>query len=179
MGSVKADLRDPAVIAEVEVRFRRAMAERAKPKADNGARIAELEREIEDLADAIASGLLRSSPTLAKRLAAAEEELGRLQAERQARAPAVARLALRIGERFLAMVDRLEERLGQDPERSRPALIEAIGERIVLKPDESRRFLWAEYGLESFRLMTAVGMAEIMVAGAGYGLFLASRDRGA
>ncbi|MGH8200984.1 MAG: hypothetical protein ACREVO_11595 [Steroidobacteraceae bacterium] len=68
----------------------------------------------------------------------------RLQAERDVKVPTIARLAPRIGERFLAMVDQLEERLGQDPERSRPALIEAIGERIVLKPDASRRFLWAE-----------------------------------
>jgi hypothetical protein len=51
------------------------------------------------------------------------------------------------------MVDELEARLGQDPERSRPALIEAIGDRIVLKPDASGRFMWAEYGLQGERLM--------------------------
>lgn len=54
----------------------------------------------------------------------------------------------------------------RDPERSKAALIEAIGRQIVLRPDESRRFLWAEYGLEEQRLVAAVGMPEIMVAGA-------------
>jgi len=50
-----------------------------------------------------------------------------------------------ITDRFLAMIDELETRLGQDPERARPALIEAIGDRIVMQPDASGRFLWAEY----------------------------------
>jgi hypothetical protein len=46
-----------------------------------------------------------------------------------------------ITERFTETVGQLEARLGEDPERSRPALIEAIGDRIVLQPDMSGRFL--------------------------------------
>ncbi len=168
LASVKADLRDPAIVAEVERRFTRALAERSKPKADTGARIAELEREIENLTDAVAGGLLKASPALAKRLASAEAELERLQAVRQAKAPVIARIAPRIGERFLAIVDQLEQCLARDPERSRPALMEAIGSSITLAPDESGKFLWAEYGLEGSRLLVAVGMPEIMVAGAGF-----------
>lgn len=45
------------------------------------------------------------------------------------------------------LIDEHEARLSQDPERSRPALIEAIGDRIVLKSDTARRCLWAAYGL--------------------------------
>jgi hypothetical protein len=65
----------------------------------------------------------------------------------------------------LAIVDKLEERLGRDVAHSRAALTEAIGERVVLRPDESGRFLWAEYGLDGSRLLAALGMPEIMVAG--------------
>ena len=64
-------------------------------------------------------------------------------------------------------------RLQRDPERSRAALIEAIGLQIVLRPDDSRRFLWAEYGLEEQRLVAAVGMPEIMVAGGCFELYSA------
>jgi hypothetical protein len=68
--------------------------------------------------------------------------------------------------------DQLEARLGEDPERSRPALIEAIGDRIVLQPDVSGRFLWAEYGLAGERLVASLGVPEIMVAGAGFDTYL-------
>ncbi len=166
--SVKTDLRDPLVIAEVERRVTRALADKAKPKADNSSRIAELKAEIGNLVDATASGLLKGSPALAKRLAATEAELERLQAESHPKAPVVARIAPRIAERFLALVDQLEAHLGEDPERSKMALMEAIGDSITLQPDESREFLWAEYGLEGARIMAPIGMPEIMVAGAGF-----------
>jgi hypothetical protein len=132
------------------------------------ARIAELEREVENLVGAIAGGVMQASPALARRLASTEEELARLKAAQQARAPVVARIAPRFAERFERIVDDLETHMQSDPERSRAALIEAIGPQIVLRPDESRRFLWAEYGLEEQRLVAAVGMPEIMVAGAGF-----------
>jgi 2-oxo-4-hydroxy-4-carboxy--5-ureidoimidazoline (OHCU) decarboxylase len=63
----------------VEWRFRQALAGR-KPKADLKKRAAELHQQIEHLADAIAKGLLRSSPALARKLAAAEAELAKVQA---------------------------------------------------------------------------------------------------
>jgi hypothetical protein len=90
-------------------------------------------------------------------LSSAEAELQRLQAG-QIRAPIVARIAQKVGERFLALLGRLEEPLGRDAERSRSALVEAIGPKITLEPDESGRFLWAEYGLEGAELQVAVGM---------------------
>jgi site-specific DNA recombinase len=170
MASVKADLRDPAIVAEVELRLCRALGAR-KPKADPRPRIEELKREIDNLTDAIAAGLLKSSPALARRLAAAEAELEQLQTERQAKAPVVGRIVPKIGESFLAIVDRLEEHLGRDVARSRSALTDAIGDKFVLTPDESGKFLWAEYGLEGSRLLVALGMPEIMVAGARFVLY--------
>jgi hypothetical protein len=71
-----------------------------------------------------------------------------------------------IVERFIETVGELEARLGEDPECSRPALIEAIGDRIVLQPDVSGRFLWAEYGLAGERLVASLAVQKIMVAGA-------------
>ena len=52
------------------------------------------------------------------------------------------------------------------PLHSRSALVQAIGERITLTPDESGKFLWAEYGLETAPMLVALGVSEIMVAGA-------------
>lgn len=78
----------------------------------------------------------------------------------------IGRIAPRFAEHFEQIVVELETRLQGDPSRSRAALVEAIGPQIVLRPDDSRRFLWAEYGLEEQRLVAAVGMQEIMVAGA-------------
>jgi hypothetical protein len=53
-----------------------------------------------------------------------------------------------VRERFLGMVDRLDDVLMRDPERGRESLREVLeGERIKLKPDESRSFLVAEYAL--------------------------------
>jgi site-specific DNA recombinase len=161
---VKQDLRDPDIIAEVESRLRSVLAA-CKPKADHSARMAELRREVENLAEAIAGGLLKSSPTLAKRLMATESELSRLQAQRDAKAPAMGEIMPRVAGSYRAIVDRLEDDLTRDPERARAALTDAIGSRITLEPDESGKFLWAEFGLETAPLLVSVGLPEFMVAG--------------
>jgi len=49
----------------------------------------------------------------------------------------------------------------------------AIGDRIVLKPDASGRFLWAEYGFEGERLLAAIRPQEFMVAGGRFELYSA------
>jgi len=68
---------------------------------------------------------------------------------------------------FVRMVGKLEIRLAdQDPERSRLGLAEAIGERIVVKPDPSGRFLWAECGLEGERLLASLEVQKNRVVGA-------------
>jgi hypothetical protein len=56
--------------------------------------------------------------------------------------------------------------LRSDPELARAALTDAIGSRITLEPDVSGKFLWAEFGLETTPQIVAVGLPEIMVAGA-------------
>ena len=74
----------------------------------------------------------------------------------------------RIGERYLEIVEHLEEGLRGDPERARAALTDAIGSRITLEPDESGKFLWADFGLETTPQLVAVGLPEFMVAGVGF-----------
>ena len=62
LAQVKEDLSDPAIVAHVEKELRRRLKVR-KPKTDPARR--ELEREIDNLVAAIATGALRSSPALA------------------------------------------------------------------------------------------------------------------
>jgi hypothetical protein len=79
---------------------------------------------------------------------------------------AVASRAPKVRARYLEIVTRLEDHLRRDPEHSRPALVQAIGDRVTLTPDKSGKFLWAEYGLETAPMLVALGVPEIMVAGA-------------
>jgi hypothetical protein len=178
LASVKHDLRDPAVLEEVTRRFAAALAERAKgPKLDerHSRRIVELERQIARYVTAIGEGT--DSPALRAQLLAAEAELAHLKGEQPPRLSGrLVRPEPRIiTERFLAKIDQLEARLGEDPERSRRALIEAIGDRIVRQPDVSGRFLWAEYGLQGELLASLGRVPEIMVAGAGFDAYLEVR----
>jgi hypothetical protein len=88
IAGIREDLGDPEVIAEVEKRVRAVVRERQRaPRANHGKRIAELRHEVANLTDAIASGMLKSSPALGQRLQAAEGELARLDAA-QRMAPA-------------------------------------------------------------------------------------------
>ena len=86
---IKRELRSPIIMKEICTRFRAALRA-PKPKApESRPRIDQLKAEIGNIADAIAGGMLRTSPTLANRLAAAEAELERLETAAQAAAPTV------------------------------------------------------------------------------------------
>lgn len=169
--TVRADLSDPEFIAEFERSLRRS-ADKPKAVADHRERISELRQEVTNLADAIAQGLLRSSTTLAGRLVAAEAELQRL--ESAAQAPKVRHLVPNVSERCLSILRRLQETLGRDPERARAALVDAIGARITLDPDQSGKFLWADFGVELAPLQAVAGGSELMVAGACFATCLQS-----
>jgi hypothetical protein len=68
-----------------------------------------------------------------------------------------------VPKRFLGMLDRLDTVRMRDSEWGREELRGILGERIKLLPDESGRFLWAQYTLG---LQALLPNAEIMVAGA-------------
>lgn len=55
--------------------------------------------------------------------------------------------------------------LSQDRERARAALVDVIGPKIMLQPDASGRFLWAEFDFETAPLLAGTD-PQIMVAGA-------------
>jgi hypothetical protein len=146
LDGIREDLSDPEVIAEVERRMRAAVRERLRgPQANYGKRIAELQREIGNVTDAIAAGILKSSPALAQRLQAAESELARLDAA--SRVAAASLVVPDVRKRFLSILDRLGDVLLRDPERGREELRQVLEERIRLIPDESGKFLWADYAL--------------------------------
>ncbi len=165
LAGIREDLRDVAVLDEIERRFLAALRRREQtPAADHGRRIAELQIEVDNLVQAIATGAMRGSTAIAQRLQAAESELERRRAEQ--RPPRrLAMLVPDIRGRALALVDRLDEVLQHDPERGREELRGVLGERIKLLPDESGRFLWADYALGFKALLPN---AEIMVAGVGF-----------
>jgi site-specific DNA recombinase len=155
----REDLRDPAVVDEFERRFKIAM--RAPKAADQGKRISQLGREIEHMTAAIAGGLL--SPALAQKLREAEGERERLKAPPVKRVPSI--LVPNVRARFSEMVTGLEQILLRDPERGREELRGILEGKIKLQPDESGKFLWADYSLG---LRALLPNAEIMVAGAGF-----------
>ena len=104
---------------------------------------------------------------LAQRLQAAEGELARLEGAQ--RSGPVALLMPNVRKEYLGMLDRLQGVLSMEPERGRQELRGILGDRIKLQPDESGRFLWADYSLGIAALLPS---AEIMVAGARYALSL-------
>jgi hypothetical protein len=78
----------------------------------------------------------------------------------------------RVAERYKAALGRLHAALAQDSERARAALQDVIGEAVTLQPDESRKFLWAEYEMKTAALLGVAGGGEsvLVVAGASYTL---------
>ena len=64
------------------------------------------------------------------------------------------------------MVKDLDGVLMRDPEQGREELRGIIGGKVMMVPDESGRFLWADYALGLAALLPKQANAEIMVAGA-------------
>jgi hypothetical protein len=131
LASIKDDLLTDNIVGEVT---RRVAQELAKPDKPNGSakRVAELHAEISHLTDAIAGGLLRASPALAQRLAAAEAELARLAAAAARPAVNLVNLPTRLTARFPRLVGDLEGFMVRDPNRARAALREITGEIEVV-----------------------------------------------
>ena len=67
------------------------------------------------------------------------------------------------------MVDQLDVHLKRNPERARAILADILGDRVALEPDQSGRYLWANYGIGRMPLLTEALGADssvLMVAGA-------------
>jgi hypothetical protein len=96
-------------------------------------RIVELEDQVANLEEAIATGALKSSPALAGRLAAAESELERLQATAVPSQEAkVARVIPRIAEGFEELVADLPNAVKRDVDRARATVRQYVGDKILV-----------------------------------------------
>lgn len=118
--TLKADLLSPSSMAFVHAEVRR--LQRAQAPVDHSKRIAELEREIVRIGDAIVA--VGVSESLAERLRRAEAEKTALLRERQRTEPAD---LAGIAERYRALVAKLDEALGQDIPQSRAVLRDVLG----------------------------------------------------
>ena len=158
---IKSQMRSPAVIEEICKRVRAALRAKAPKTPDHAARIAQLKAEVDNLADAVASGALRASPALAKRLATAEAELQQLEsAAVQAPAPAkadVTRLLADLPARAGRAVDELEVTLSRgDVARAREEIRRHVG-TVTVEADEREIRLYSELGNVAAALLRANG----------------------
>jgi hypothetical protein len=138
MDCVDTNLLDPAKLAEVEQRYRASLT--SEIVIDHSARIAELDREIQNIGDAIAKGLI--SEALAARLRAAEAERTRLLATRDKPHAQPRNLSEATIE---GRVQALREKLAEGGEAARSILLELFPYSIQLEPDDSGRHLWAVF----------------------------------
>jgi hypothetical protein len=107
LDGIRQDLSDPVLVDEVERLFRAAMRKPGQTLRHNDNRIAQLEREAANMAEAIANGLL--SDALAQRLRAVEEELARLRTHRSVKCSEPALFVPNVRGRFLEMVKDLDQ----------------------------------------------------------------------
>jgi hypothetical protein len=156
---VRRELASPVVADEVLRRVCARLRELAKPRKASRARTGELEAQVANLVDAIASGGLRRSPRLAERLSAAEGELAALKAQATGGAlDGVERLLPDLAARYQKQLDRLPEVLSGDVTRARSALATHI-RPLTVKSDEREIRLYREQGHLEVALMRAAGAA--------------------
>ncbi len=161
VAGIKVEMRSPEVIDEICKRVRAALRAKTPKAPDHAARIAQLKVEVDNLADAVASGALRASPTLAKRLATAEAELQQLEtAAVQAPAPAkagVTRLLADLPARAERAVEELEGTLSRgDIARAREEIRRHVG-TVTVEADEREIRLFSELGHVAAALLRANG----------------------
>jgi hypothetical protein len=181
LSGVREQLLSPAAIKEFRARLIKRIAERNRPAPTNAKRIAELEAQVGNLADAIASGALKSSPALAARLASAEAELERLRQDATPRETIkVDRLIPKIEEGFRELVADLPNALKRDLDRARATLRRYVGSSIRVESDgKTVRFMSESRRMEAEFLAVAGSYSALqttVVAGARYATFLALRN---
>jgi hypothetical protein len=162
LSGIKSAMSSPEILAEIGRRYRAAQRQPKVKAPDHTARIAQLRTQIDHLADAVASGALRSSLTLASRLAAAETELLELE-QRQAAASQtpvanVTRLLTDLPARAARAVEQLEETLTKgDIVRARNEIKAHVG-TVTMEADEREIRLRSEQGVE-VALLRAAGLS--------------------
>ena len=139
VATMRKDLLTKEAVEGVTRQLRAIAAERrtASDSTDKArvARRAKIEREIANMTDAIASGALRDSPTLATRLRDAETELQALTTPPERPKAQVVDLLPRAEAAYRRMVAELPRKLSREPDASRSML------KRVLRRVELRRTL--------------------------------------
>jgi site-specific DNA recombinase len=145
---LRNDLTAPVMVEEFRRRASSALAARKRePAVTPAKRIGELQAAVDRLVEGIASGVLRASPAIAERLRAAEDELLRLRAAPPPRPRAtVSDLVPRLAERFIRLVDRLQDVGPEAMPAVREGLRDAIGPEIPLHRSEDGSHLIAHVG---------------------------------
>jgi site-specific DNA recombinase len=159
LNDLRTSLRDPVVVREACRRARRLL--RTKPSAPTvtPAQVLKVEKEVESLTEAIASGLLKFSPALAQRLQGAEEELAGLRAAQARHVPEanVQKLGTGLEACFVRLADDFERALiDRHGERGRQELRGLLGQFKVEADDQEIRF-YNEQGRIEAALLRAVG----------------------
>jgi DNA invertase Pin-like site-specific DNA recombinase len=168
---VRDELMSPSALAELENAVRElstvAATENASRRDKTKQRRAELDREISNLVQAVAT--MGISRALSDRLACAERERDELDREAKNEQSADQRTST-IVPRYKRLVADLQGALAQDVARSRAILREIFGEiRLV----ETGPNLFAEFESPLERLVVAAGGAKMgLVAGEGFGAHL-------
>jgi len=166
-------LRDELTAPERSEQFKREVrrlldAERNSTRDQDRARtscLAQLDGEIDNLTDAIASGALRASPALAAKLQAAESERGTLAARTEARTAKIADFLPRLAADYGRLVADVETALQRDVDRARHNLRALLGP-VRLLPDDSGKLLVAEGQMETAQLL-AVARPLVRKCGSG------------
>ncbi len=169
LAGIKRDVLRPELLAEIQRRVRKVLAA-GENQPGPEKRIAALRAEIANLTDAIASGVLKASPAIAERLAAAEAELARLSAPRPAPVP-VSAIMPRLADRCRRLVEQLES-APLDVERARYAIENLLGGPIIVETTETQIRFANEKGRIEAAFLRAAGLSESqqkdVVAGAGF-----------
>lgn len=160
---------DPSVLEEGQRRARALIKSRApKPSPDaRPARARSLKEEIANLADAIAQGMLRSSPAIAAKLRAAEEELARLEAQPSRPVAEVERLIPRLAEEIRSGIEALPKTLAAgNVDLARQELKGYLGSvRVVAEPE--RMLLYSERNLAEAVIARVAGGNMASISGSG------------
>ena len=160
VGTLKSDLLAPAALVHLQSEVKRLLA--SKSSIDPNPRIAELDREIARLVDAIAA--VGISPALSARLQSAELERARLRA--QCKPNEMPTKVDNLIGRYMKLVDELEQTLRADIARARTILAELVG-RVAIRETEDGIYAVIDHPAANIAL--AAGDPYLtMVAGAGF-----------
>ncbi len=170
LAGIKRQLLSPATLEEI---CRRVRAELRKPQAaavDHSARIKQLLSEIANVVEAIAGGMLKASPALAARLAAAEsevEQLTKVQTDAEAPQPDVAQHLSGLKGLAIKAVKGLERTLAEgNIPKARTEIRRHIGE-VSIEADSREIRLFSDQGHIAAALLRVSGSNAIKFGSGG------------